>query len=126
MMKDCPSRKANGGSVIGEEVCYGCNGKGHRKDQCPTANPALKGSQKGGKGCGGDWQQKGGKGGYGFGGKGNKGWSKEVTKEEAKAKEDSDSVEKEKAEEYMTLTCGGVKEVQMIGMDGQEDGTTAQ
>ena len=50
----------------------------------------------------------------------------EETKEEAKAKEDSGSVEKEKAaEEYTTLTCGGVKEVRMIGMDGQEVGTTA-
>ena len=44
----------------------------------------------------------------------------EETKEEAKAKEDSGSVEKEKAEVYMISTCGGVKEEEVSGMDGED------
>ena len=58
--------------------CHGCNGRGHYKAQCPTANPHLKkgagkgqwGGKKGDKGKG-----KGGKS-WGGKGKGNKGKGK--------------------------------------------------
>ena len=48
--RNCPSVP---GPDVGKMDCFGFNGKGHRKTQCPTANPHLKGS-------GGGWQQKGG------------------------------------------------------------------
>ena len=56
--------------------CHGCNGKGHMKQDCPTANPALKGEGKGAdKGGGKGWQTKGGNGWQQKGkGKGGKGW----------------------------------------------------
>ena len=32
MARDCPSQVDASGKVVGEDPCYGCNGKGHRKN----------------------------------------------------------------------------------------------
>ena len=61
MRKYCPSTTDSSGKVAGEEQCYGCNGKGHRKADCPTANPHLKGEGKGYGGGNNNWPKGGGK-----------------------------------------------------------------
>ena len=41
---------------LSDVICNGCEGKGHYRNACPTANPQLKGKGKGG----GGWNPKGG------------------------------------------------------------------
>ena len=60
----CPSPPGADGKASGTMECYGCHGKGHAKDKCPTANPSLKGAGKG-------WNAKGAP----KGGKGGKDWT---------------------------------------------------